>query len=71
MRDTDPSGDLPLILLEWYDVHARAMPWRVPPAARAAGVRPDPYRIWLSEVMLQQTTVATVRDYFQLSLIHI
>ena len=65
MRDTDPSGDLPLILLEWYDVHARAMPWRVPPAARVAGVRPDPYRIWLSEVMLQQTTVATVRDYFQ------
>ncbi|WP_289085293.1 A/G-specific adenine glycosylase [uncultured Sulfitobacter sp.] len=65
MRDTDPSGDLPLILLEWYDVHARAMPWRVPPAARAAGVRPDPYRIWLSEVMLQQTTVATVRDYYQ------
>ncbi|HCI99219.1 MAG TPA: A/G-specific adenine glycosylase, partial [Sulfitobacter sp.] len=35
------------------------------PAARVAGVRPDPYRIWLSEVMLQQTTVATVRDYFQ------
>jgi len=65
LRDTDPSGDLPLILLEWYDVHARAMPWRVPPAARAAGVRPDPYRIWLSEVMLQQTTVATVRDYYQ------
>ncbi|MCF7776077.1 A/G-specific adenine glycosylase [Sulfitobacter sp. M220] len=65
MRDTDPSGDLPLILLEWYDVHARAMPWRTPPADRAAGVRPDPYRIWLSEVMLQQTTVATVRDYFQ------
>ena len=65
MRDTDPSGDLPLILLEWYDVHARAMPWRVPPAARVAGVRPDPYRIWLSEVMLQQTTVATVRDYYQ------
>jgi len=65
LRDTDPSGDLPLILLEWYDVHARAMPWRVPPAARVAGVRPDPYRIWLSEVMLQQTTVATVRDYFQ------
>ena len=65
MRDTDPSGDLPLILLEWYDVHARAMPWRVLPAARMAGVRPDPYRIWLSEVMLQQTTVATVRDYFQ------
>jgi A/G-specific adenine glycosylase len=32
---------------------------------RAAGVRPDPYRVWLSEVMLQQTTVAAVRDYFR------
>ncbi|MGR3582777.1 MAG: A/G-specific adenine glycosylase, partial [Pseudooceanicola nanhaiensis] len=40
------------------------MPWRVSPADRAAGVRPDPYRVWLSEVMLQQTTVAAVRDYF-------
>ncbi|WP_093992673.1 A/G-specific adenine glycosylase [Flavimaricola marinus] len=40
------------------------MPWRVGPAERAAGQRPDPYRIWLSEVMLQQTTVAAVRDYF-------
>ncbi|MGR3435933.1 MAG: A/G-specific adenine glycosylase [Shimia sp.] len=50
-------------LLAWYDVHAREMPWRVGPAARRAGVRPDPYRVWLSEVMLQQTTVAVVRDY--------
>lgn len=41
------------------------MPWRVPPADRKAGQRPDPYRVWLSEVMLQQTTVATVRDYFE------
>lgn len=52
-------------LLAWYDAHARVMPWRVGPADRAAGVRPDPYRVWLSEVMLQQTTVATVRDYFR------
>ena len=51
-------------LLEWYDHNARAMPWRTGPAERAAGVRPDPYRVWLSEVMLQQTTVAAVRDYF-------
>lgn len=51
-------------LLAWYDRHARAMPWRVAPQDRAAGVRPDPYRVWLSEVMLQQTTVAAVRDYF-------
>jgi A/G-specific adenine glycosylase len=51
-------------LLDWYDRHARVMPWRVPPADRAAGIRPDPYRVWLSEVMLQQTTVAAVKDYF-------
>ena len=51
-------------LLAWYDVHAREMPWRVGPAARKAGVRPDPYAVWMSEVMLQQTTVAAVRDYF-------
>jgi len=51
-------------LLDWYDRNARVMPWRVGPAERAAGLRPDPYRIWLSEVMLQQTTVAAVRDYF-------
>jgi A/G-specific adenine glycosylase len=51
-------------LLAWYDAHARVMPWRVSPQDRAAGLRPDPYRVWLSEVMLQQTTVAAVRDYF-------
>ncbi|SIS84145.1 A/G-specific DNA-adenine glycosylase [Roseivivax lentus] len=55
----------PEALLVWYDRHARAMPWRVSPAARKAGVLPDPYRIWLSEVMLQQTTVAAVKSYFE------
>ncbi|PKP79357.1 MAG: A/G-specific adenine glycosylase [Alphaproteobacteria bacterium HGW-Alphaproteobacteria-2] len=52
-------------LLEWYDRHARVLPWRVGPAARAAGMWPDPYRVWLSEVMLQQTTVAAVGGYFE------
>lgn len=52
-------------LLNWYDVHARVMPWRVDPAERKAGVRPDPYGVWLSEVMLQQTTVAAVRSYWR------
>ena len=61
MRD---ASDLRSDLLEWYDRHARAMPWRVSPQDRAAGIRPDPYRVWLSEIMLQQTTVATVRTYF-------
>lgn len=60
MRDHDFAPEI----LAWYDAHARTMPWRVPPAKRKAGAMPDPYRVWLSEVMLQQTTVAAVRDYF-------
>lgn len=52
-------------LLAWYDRHARVLPWRVSPAKRAVGVVPDPYRVWLSEVMLQQTTVAAVKPYFE------
>ncbi|MEL7429345.1 MAG: A/G-specific adenine glycosylase [Pseudomonadota bacterium] len=51
-------------LLEWYRAHARAMPWRIPPHDHLQGVRADPYRVWLSEIMLQQTQVATVKDYF-------
>jgi A/G-specific adenine glycosylase len=47
-------------LLAWYDNHARALPWRSAPGTPA----PDPYRVWLSEVMLQQTTVAAVQPYF-------
>ena len=41
------------------------MPWRTGPEALRRGERPDPYRVWLSEIMLQQTTVAAVRDYFR------
>ncbi|MFC0205591.1 A/G-specific adenine glycosylase [Novosphingobium soli] len=48
------------LLLDWYDIHARELPWRARPGQAA----PDPYRVWLSEVMLQQTTVAAVKDYF-------
>ena len=55
---------LPSALLAWYDRHARVLPWRIGPSDRQTGVRPDPYRVWLSEIMLQQTTVAAVRDYF-------
>jgi A/G-specific adenine glycosylase len=46
-------------LLAWYDRHRRVLPWRAP-----RGERSDPYRVWLSEIMLQQTTVATVGGYF-------
>ncbi|MBV7256717.1 A/G-specific adenine glycosylase [Pacificimonas sp. WHA3] len=49
-------------LLDWYDIHARALPWRVPPGSART---PDPYRVWLSEIMLQQTVVQTVKSYFE------
>ena len=48
-------------LLDWYESHARALPWRSPPGTTV----PDPYRVWLSEIMLQQTTVATVGPRFE------
>ncbi|TKD53268.1 A/G-specific adenine glycosylase [Sphingomonas baiyangensis] len=58
------SANLPSVasdLLGWYDRHARELPWRAPPGTPP----PDPYRVWLSEVMLQQTQVATVRPHFE------
>lgn len=54
------SGDIAAALLAHYDRHARALPWRSPPGAPP----PDGYRVWLSEVMLQQTMVAAVIPYF-------
>ncbi|TQV83948.1 A/G-specific adenine glycosylase [Denitrobaculum tricleocarpae] len=60
-------------LLRWYDRHARELPWRVPPNSagksqagdsETKGWLADPYRVWLSEIMLQQTTVAAVAPYF-------
>jgi A/G-specific adenine glycosylase len=64
LRDAPESDGLSDLLLAWYDRHARVMPWRISPQDRALGTKPDPYRVWLSEVMLQQTTVAAVKDYF-------
>jgi A/G-specific adenine glycosylase len=55
-----PGSKIAADLLAHYDVHARVLPWRASPGANAT----DPYRVWLSEVMLQQTTVAAVRPYF-------
>ncbi len=60
MCETPQSSDL----LDWYDANARDMPWRTSPQDRKTGHLPDPYRVWLSEIMLQQTTVAAVRAYF-------
>ncbi len=58
-ENADPEG-----LLSWYDGAARDLPWRTSPEQSLRGVRPDPYAVWLSEIMLQQTTVVVVRDYF-------
>ena len=63
-RTITQPRELQAVLLDWYDRHHRALPWRTGPAERAAGARPDPYHVWLSEVMLQQTTVAAATGYF-------
>lgn len=57
----DPSAQA---LLAWYDRHHRDLPWRISPGMAAKGIRPNPYHIWMSEVMLQQTTVQAVKAYF-------
>lgn len=64
MGDTGRSGSIDgrraaRRLIAWYDGARRELPWRAPPGERA-----DPYRVWLSEIMLQQTTVAAVTPYF-------
>lgn len=60
--ESKPAADFSARLLGWYDRHARDLAWRIGPHDRAV---PDPYRVWLAEVMLQQTTVAAVTAYFQ------
>ena len=55
------TGDIASALLKHYDRHARVLPWRSKPGEAP----PDPYRVWLSEIMLQQTTVAAVAPYFE------
>lgn len=64
MKGSHIDRDLAKPLLVWYDRHARDLPWRISPKDRKSGQRPDPYHVWLSEIMLQQTTVATVKSYF-------
>ena len=61
MKDRDAIRSA---LLTWYDRQARDLAWRVGPSDRLAGVCSDPYRVWLSEVMLQQTTVPHATPYF-------
>ena len=56
MAEQGLQAELSVKLLQWYDAHARQLPWRM--------AKPNPYKTWLSEIMLQQTTVAAVKDYF-------
>src|ERR1051326_1722090 len=58
-KPSNPDAPDPQALLAWYDRHRRHLPWRAPPGKRA-----DPYHVWLSEVMLQQTTVKAVGPYY-------
>ena len=60
MHQTPPQKTFSVAVLDWYVTHARRLPWRSLP-----GEHPDPYHVWLSEIMLQQTTVATVGPYFR------
>lgn len=57
-KNSAEKTDFSKKLLAWYDVHGRTLPWRFLP--------PDPYTVWVSEIMLQQTTVVTVTPYFEL-----
>jgi A/G-specific adenine glycosylase len=60
MARKGPKANRADLLLNWYDAHARVLPWRARP-----GATPDPYGVWLSEIMLQQTTVQAVKAYFE------
>ena len=60
MAKQGPGNGLSSQLLDWYDRHARILPWR-----SRSGEAVDPYRVWLSEIMLQQTTVPAVKAYFE------
>ena len=56
-------------ILKWYDKNARSLPWRIPPKDSKNGFKPDPYHVWLSEIMLQQTRVTVVKSYFKFFLL--
>ena len=55
-----PGADTAGVVLDWYDRERRDLPWRA-----RKGRKADPYRVWLSEIMLQQTQVATVVPYYE------
>jgi A/G-specific adenine glycosylase len=67
-REQDQGLDISVMraaLLDWYDAKGRTLPWRVRPEDRARGAVSDPYAVWLSEIMLQQTTVPHATPYWR------
>jgi A/G-specific adenine glycosylase len=64
-RESKKLSNIAPALLAWYEENARILPWRLGPGARREGKTPDPYHVWLSEIMLQQTTVKTVAPRFK------
>lgn len=52
--------------MKWYDSNARDLPWRISPSQSKAGIKPNAYQVWLSEIMLQQTTVKAVKPYYDI-----
>lgn len=65
MKNKTETRRLRAALLTWYDDGGRTLPWRIRPEDRNAGIIPDPYAVWLSEIMLQQTTVAHATPYWE------
>lgn len=65
IKKTGNKEELVDALLDWYDLSARVLPWRISPEAKIGGISANPYHVWLSEIMLQQTTVVTVIPYFE------
>lgn len=59
-----PIADMRMRLLDWYDAEGRSLPWRIRPEDRESGRVADPYAVWLSEIMLQQTTVPHAMPYY-------
>lgn len=65
LKNSAIKDEVALRLLAWYDVYGRDLAWRVHPSMAEKGARANPYHVWLSEIMLQQTTVVVVTPYFQ------
>lgn len=65
MKTAKDISKMQTALLRWYDSAGRTLPWRIRPEDRAKGVTADPYAVWLSEIMLQQTTVPHATPYWE------